>query len=92
VVQLLVAVIEVGFSDGCLQERRSTISAWFAYMRKVAGKHGSERTTRGPTRSHASRSAKLAKKLLVSNDLPQQTLQAILRAILAKAIVIVSSL
>ncbi len=45
--------------------------------------HDLGRTTRGPTRSHAARSAKLAKKLLAAHDLPTQTLYAILHAILA---------
>ena len=45
--------------------------------------HDLGRTTRGPTRSHAERSAKLAKKLLASYDLPSETLYAILHAILA---------
>src|SRR6266487_164941 len=44
--------------------------------------HDLGRTTRGPTRSHAERSAKLAKHLLAAYDLPQQTQQAILHAIL----------
>ncbi len=45
--------------------------------------HDLGRTTRGPTRSHTERSAKLAKQLLASYDLPSETLQAILHAILA---------
>ncbi len=45
--------------------------------------HDLGRTTRGPTRSHAARSAKLAKHFLAAYDLPHQTLQAILHAILA---------
>jgi uncharacterized protein len=45
--------------------------------------HDLGRTTRGPTRSHAARSAKLAKKLLASYDLPHERQQAILHAILA---------
>jgi uncharacterized protein len=45
--------------------------------------HDLGRTTRGPTRSHAERSAKLAKKLLASYDLPNETQHAILHAILA---------
>jgi uncharacterized protein len=45
--------------------------------------HDLGRTTRGPTRSHAERSAKLAKKVLAAYDLPQQTLRAIVHAILA---------
>jgi uncharacterized protein len=45
--------------------------------------HDLGRTTRGPTRSHAERSAKLAKKLLASYDLPYKTQYAILHAILA---------
>ncbi len=45
--------------------------------------HDLGRTTRGPTRSHAERSAKLAKKLLASYDLPHETRHAILHAILA---------
>ncbi len=45
--------------------------------------HDLGRTTRGPTRSHAERSAKLAKKLLAAHELPPQSLHAILHAILA---------
>jgi uncharacterized protein len=45
--------------------------------------HDLGRTTRGPMRSHAQRSAKLAQKLLASYELPPCTLQAILHAILA---------
>jgi uncharacterized protein len=45
--------------------------------------HDLGRTTRGPTRSHTEHSAKLAKQLLVSYDLPSETLQAILHAVLA---------
>jgi uncharacterized protein len=45
--------------------------------------HDLGRTTRGPMRSHAQRSAKLAQKLLASYELPPYTLQAILHAILA---------
>ena len=45
--------------------------------------HDLGRTTRGPTRSHAERSAKLAAKLLAAYDLPLETLHAILHAILA---------
>jgi uncharacterized protein len=45
--------------------------------------HDLGRTTRGPTRSHAERSAKLAQKLLASYDLPSETQHAILHAILA---------
>jgi putative nucleotidyltransferase with HDIG domain len=45
--------------------------------------HDVGRTIRGPTHSHAERSAKLAEQLLVSYDLPPQTQQAILHAILA---------
>jgi uncharacterized protein len=45
--------------------------------------HDLGRTTRGPTRSHAERSAKLAAKLLAPYNLPLQTQQAILQAILA---------
>ena len=45
--------------------------------------HDLGRTTRGPTRSHAERSAKLAKHLLAAYDLPHQTQQAILHAILS---------
>jgi uncharacterized protein len=45
--------------------------------------HDLGRTTRGPTRSHAERSAKLAKQLLAAYDLPSETLHAILHAILA---------
>ena len=40
--------------------------------------HDLGRTTRGPTRSHAERSALLAKKLLASYDLPYETQHAIL--------------
>jgi uncharacterized protein len=45
--------------------------------------HDLGRTTRGPARSHAQRSAQLAKKLLAPYDLPSETLHAILHAILA---------
>jgi uncharacterized protein len=45
--------------------------------------HDLGRTTRGPTRSHTERSAKLAKKLLAAYDLPSETLYAIQHAILA---------
>ena len=45
--------------------------------------HDLGRTTRGPTRSHAERSAKLAKHLLAAYDLPSETRKAILHAILA---------
>ena len=45
--------------------------------------HDLGRTTRGPTRSHAERSAQLSKKLLASYDLPYETQHAILHAILA---------
>jgi uncharacterized protein len=45
--------------------------------------HDLGRTTRGPMRSHAERSAKLAKKVLAAYDLPKQTQQAIVHAILA---------
>ncbi len=45
--------------------------------------HDLGRTTPGPMRSHAERSAKLAKKLLVAYDLPHETQQAIFHAILA---------
>ena len=45
--------------------------------------HDLGRTTRGPSRSHTERSAKLAKKLLASYDLPGETQYAILHAILA---------
>jgi uncharacterized protein len=45
--------------------------------------HDLGRTTRGPKRSHAERSAKLAKKLLAAYDPPYETQQAILHAILA---------
>jgi uncharacterized protein len=45
--------------------------------------HDLGRTTRGPKRSHAERSAKLAKKLLADYDLHYETQQAILHAILA---------
>ncbi len=44
--------------------------------------HDLGRTTRGPARTHAERSAKLAKKLLAAYDLPPQTLHAIQHAIL----------
>ncbi len=40
--------------------------------------HDLGRTTRGPARSHAERSAKLAAKLLASYDLPPETQHAIL--------------
>jgi uncharacterized protein len=43
--------------------------------------HDVGRTTRGPTRSHAARSAKLAKQLLTSHGLPQENQQPILHAI-----------
>ena len=45
--------------------------------------HDLGRTTRGPARSHAERSAKLAAKLLAPYDLPLQTQHAIRHAILA---------
>jgi uncharacterized protein len=45
--------------------------------------HDLGRTTRGPTRSHAQRSAKLAQKLLAEFELPHDTCDAILQAILA---------
>jgi uncharacterized protein len=45
--------------------------------------HDLGRTTRGPTRSHAARSAKLAKKVLAAYNLPQQMQRAIAHAILA---------
>lgn len=45
--------------------------------------HDLGRITKGPARSHAERSAALAKKLLVAYDLPLETRQAILHAILA---------
>ena len=45
--------------------------------------HDLGRTTRGPMRSHAARSVKLAKKVLASYNLPQETQQAIFHAILA---------
>jgi uncharacterized protein len=45
--------------------------------------HDLGRTTRGATRSHAARSAKLAKKTLAVFDLPPETLHAIQHAILA---------
>ena len=45
--------------------------------------HDLGRTIRGPTRSHTERSAKLAKQLLASYDLPSEALYAILHAILA---------
>jgi uncharacterized protein len=45
--------------------------------------HDLGRTTRGPMRSHAERSAKLALKLLVEYELPCDTCHAILHAILA---------
>ena len=45
--------------------------------------HDLGRTTRGPTRSHAQRSAKLAQKLLAEFELPHDTCQAIFQAILA---------
>src|SRR6266516_1468549 len=45
--------------------------------------HDLGRTTRGPTRSHAERSVKLAKQLLAAYDLPSETLHAILHAIMA---------
>ena len=45
--------------------------------------HDLGRTTRGPARSHAERSAKLAAKLLAAYDLPSQTQYAIRHAILS---------
>ena len=45
--------------------------------------HDLGRTTRGPTRSHAERSAKLAAELLAPYDLPPETQYAIRHAILA---------
>jgi len=45
--------------------------------------HDVGRTTRGPTRSHAERSAVLATNLLASYDLPLEAQQAIVYAILA---------
>jgi hypothetical protein len=45
--------------------------------------HDLGRITRGPTRSHAARSAKLDKQLLVAYDLPSETLYTIQHAILA---------
>jgi uncharacterized protein len=45
--------------------------------------HDLGRTTRGPTRSHAARSAKLAKQLLTSYGLTHEGQQPILHAILA---------
>jgi uncharacterized protein len=45
--------------------------------------HDLGRTTRGPLRSHAERSAKLAAKLLAPYDLPPETQYAIRHAILA---------
>jgi uncharacterized protein len=45
--------------------------------------HDLGRTTRGPMRSHAERSAKLAQKMLAPYDFPLDTQQAILHAILA---------
>src|SRR6266700_6022432 len=45
--------------------------------------HDLGRTTRGPMRSHAQRSAKLAQKLLAPYELPLDTQHAILHAILA---------
>jgi uncharacterized protein len=45
--------------------------------------HDLGRTTRGPMRSHAQRSAKLAQKLLAEFELPHDTCHAILHAILA---------
>jgi uncharacterized protein len=45
--------------------------------------HDLGRTTRGPARSHAERSAKLAAKLLAPYDLPPETQHAIRHAILA---------
>lgn len=44
--------------------------------------HDLGRTTRGPTRSHTARSAKIAKKLLAKYTLPSETLSAIQHAIL----------
>ena len=43
--------------------------------------HDVGRTTRGPTRSHAQRSAKLAKQVLTTYGLPQERQQPILHAI-----------
>jgi uncharacterized protein len=45
--------------------------------------HDLGRTTRGPARSHAKRSAVLAKKLLASYDLPSETQRAVLHVIRA---------
>jgi uncharacterized protein len=45
--------------------------------------HDLGRTTRGPMRSHAQRSAKLAQKLLAEFELPHDTRPSILHAILA---------
>jgi len=45
--------------------------------------HDLGRTTRGPSRSHAERSAQLSKELLASYDFPYETQHAILHAILA---------
>jgi len=45
--------------------------------------HDLGRTSRGPTRSHTARSAKLAKNLLAACDLPSETWYAIQYAILA---------
>ena len=45
--------------------------------------HDLGRTSRGPTRSHTARSAKLAKNLLAACDLPSETWYAIKHAILA---------
>ena len=45
--------------------------------------HDLGRTTRGPARSHAERSAKIADKLLAAYDLPLETQHAIRHAILA---------
>ena len=45
--------------------------------------HDVGRTTRGSTSSHAARSAKLAKRLLTSYDLPEERQQPILHAILS---------
>jgi uncharacterized protein len=45
--------------------------------------HDVGRTTRGPTRSHAARSAKLAKQVLTSYELPQERQQPIIHAILS---------
>ena len=45
--------------------------------------HDLGRTTRGPTRSHTERSAKPAKQLLASYDVPPERQQAILHAIMA---------